>query len=307
MSEQKRLLKRLVADLKVDVPNLEATVGRVSIEAIEAAGSVQSSFAEFNSLILSDARDSFHRHSAFCMYHIDATFFSRRGLREALCSYYGPAGSLLRGTCEAILKGAFWECLAHKRHRDHAEILNMQKRKIEGTPRNVLDWLEGRFQARPDLEAPLENESSGMLDIVTPLFETKAYFPAVPSLKMMVEQLNGWKMFEPMADPVSEIYDDLYAPLCEDTHLIPAKTMMGRLILAGKDASELFEPSQEEFDRFVSFLHRLAEMGALALLNVLEDDSRADDVLRAKIAAMQPVAEGISLPRVVERIQALAK
>ena len=95
-------------------------------------------------------------------------------------------------------------------------------------------------------------------------------------------------------------------PLCEDTHLVPAKTMMGRLILAGKDASVLFEPSQEEFDRFVSFLHRLAEIGALALLNVLEDDSRSDEALRTKIASMQAVAEGIRLPRVVRRIQALA-
>jgi hypothetical protein len=56
----------------------------------------------------------------------------------------------------------------------------------------------------------------------------------------------------------------------------------------------------------VSFLHRLAEIGALALLNVLEDDSRSDEALRTKIASMQAVAEGIRLPRVVRRIQALA-
>jgi hypothetical protein len=308
MNDKKGLLERLVADLNRDALNLEDTVERVSVEAIEIAGMVQSSFAEFNSLILSPSRNSFLRHSAFCMYHIDATFFARRALREALCSYYGAAGSLLRGACEALLKGAFSECLAHKRYRDHAEILGepKRKRKIEGTPRNVLDWLEGRFQARPDLEAPLERESGGILDIIAPLFENKALLPAVPSPKMMVEQLNGWKMFEPMADPVWEIYENLYVPLCEDTHLVPAKTMMGRLILAGKDASVLFEPSQEEFDRFVSFLHRLAEIGALALLNVLEDDSRSDEALRTKIASMQAVAEGIRLPRVVRRIQALA-
>jgi hypothetical protein len=51
MNEKKGLLQRLVADLKQDVPNLEASVEHVSIEAIEAAGIVQSSFAEFNSLM----------------------------------------------------------------------------------------------------------------------------------------------------------------------------------------------------------------------------------------------------------------
>ena len=112
-----------------------------------------------------------------------------------------------------------------RRYRDRAEILGepKRKRKIEGTPRNVLDWLERVFQARPHLEAPLEKESGGIFDIISPLFENKVLLPAVPSLKMMVEQLSGWKMFEPMADPVSEIYEDLYVPLCEDTHLFPPR------------------------------------------------------------------------------------
>jgi hypothetical protein len=48
MNEKKGLLKGLVADLKQDVPNLEATVERVSIEAIEMPGIVQSSFADFD-------------------------------------------------------------------------------------------------------------------------------------------------------------------------------------------------------------------------------------------------------------------
>ena len=68
----------------------------------------------------------------------------------------------------------------------------------------------------PQLEAPLEKESGGIFDIVTPLFESKVLLPAVPSLKMMEEQLSVWEMFEPMADPLAEIYDDLYGSLCQD-------------------------------------------------------------------------------------------
>ena len=158
-----------------------------------------------------------------------------------------------------LLRGAFWQCLAHKRYRDRAAIVGepKRKRKIEGTRRNVLDWLKERFEVLPHLEAPLEKESGGILDIVTPLFESKVLLPAVPSLKMMVEQLSVWKMFEPIADPLAEIYDDLYGSLCEDTHLFPGKTMMGRLMVAGKNPSTVFEPSQEEFDRFWVYCIRL--------------------------------------------------
>jgi hypothetical protein len=91
-----------------------------------------------------------------------------------------------------------------------------------------------------------------------------------------------------MTDPVSEIYDRLYWSLCDDTHLIPGRTMMGRLMVAGKDPSALFEPSQEEFNRFLGFLPRVAEIGALAVLNVLEDDVRTDEALRATIVSMEP-------------------
>jgi len=162
------------------------------------------------------------------------------------------------------------------------------------------------FHAGPQLEALLEKESGGIFDRISALFESEVLLAAVPSLKTMLEQLSAWKMFEPVTDPVSEIYDDLYGSLCKDTHLIPGKTMMGRLMVAGRDPSTVFEPSQEEFGGFLGLLHRVAEVGALAVLNVLEDDARSDDALRAHIAAMQSVAERISLPRVVRRIQTLA-
>jgi hypothetical protein len=307
MDAKKTLIKRLVADLNRDVPNLEATVRLVTIEALEMAGVVQSSFSAFNSL-LSSSPELFHRHSALGIYHTDATFFSRRALREALCSYYGAAGSLLRNACEAILRGAFWECLAHQRYRDRAEVVGEQKRKrkIEGTLRNVLDWMNDVFQVSPRLERPLEKESGGIFDRISPLFENKVLHRVVPSLRTMVEQLGAWKMFEPMTEPLSEIYEDLYWSLCNDTHVIPDMTMMGRLIAAGKDPSRVFEPSPEEFGRFLEFLSRVAEIGALAVLNVLGDDARNDETLRAKIESMIPVAEEIRMPRVVRRIQVLA-
>lgn len=307
MNERKGLFERLVAELNRDVPNLEATVERVSIEAIEMAGMVQSSFAEFNSLV-SSSPEYFQRHSALLIYHIDATFFSLRALREALCSYYGAAGSLLRNACEAILRGSFWECLAHRRYRDRADVLAepKRKRKIDRSRRNVLDWMNDVLQNGPQLEAQLEKQSGEIFDRISPLFGNKVLYPAVPSLRTMVEQLSAWQMFQPMSDPLSEIYDDLYWSLCKDTHVIPDMTMMGRLMAVGKDPSTVFEPSQKEFDRFLGLLHQVAEVAALAVLNVVEDYARTDLTLRAEIASRQKLAEAINLPRVVWRIQTLA-
>jgi hypothetical protein len=245
MNEKKRLLERLVADLNRDALNLEGTLERVSIEAIEMAGIVQSSFAEFNSL-LSSSPELFQMHSAFYIYHTDATFFSLRALREAMCSYYGAARSLLRNACESILRGAFWECLAHRRYRDRADVLAepKRKRKIEGTRRNVLNWMNDVFQNAPHLEASLEKLSGEIFDRISPLFENKVLHPVVPPLKTMVEQLSTWRIFDSITDPVSEIYDDLYWSLCKDTHVTPETTMMGRLMVAGKDPSTIFEPVQ---------------------------------------------------------------
>ncbi len=56
----------------------------------------------------------------------------------------------------------------------------------------------------------------------------------------------------------------------------------------------------------MGLLHRVDEIGALAMLNVVEDYARSDETLRARIASMEPVAEQISVPRVVRRIQTLA-
>lgn len=47
----------------------------------------------------------------------------------------------------------------------------------------------------------------------------------------------------------------------------------GRLMLAGKDPSPVFEPSQEDFGQFLESLHGVAQ--DLAGLNVLEDDARS--------------------------------
>jgi len=169
-------------------------------------------------------------------------------------------------------------CSHTSRYRDCADIVAEQKRKrrIEGTLRNILNWMNDVFRRRHTWKENSKESRADYSTVSRRFFEKQGASEVVPSLKTMVEQLSAWKMFGPMTDSVSEIYDRLYSSLCLDTHLIPDKTMMGRLMVAGKDPSTVFEPSQEEFGRFLDLLCRVAEIGALAVLNVLEDDARTD-------------------------------
>jgi hypothetical protein len=76
-------------------------------------------------------------------------------------------GSLLRNSREAILRGAFWECLAHEGYRDRAEVVHDKKWDLEGTRRNILNCFDYIFQANPHLAATLEQESASIFDIIS--------------------------------------------------------------------------------------------------------------------------------------------
>jgi len=56
-------------------------------------------------------------------------------------------------------------------------------------------------------------------------------------------------------------------------------------------------PSQEEFDRFVALLARAAEIGALTVLNLLEEETRENRALRAKLTSLERIAKEIGLPQ----------
>jgi hypothetical protein len=66
---------------------------------------------------------NWHSKSAFLTYHWEAFHLAHRAFLEALSGYYNTAYILLRGTLELLLKGAFWECLAHKKFRDKADVI----------------------------------------------------------------------------------------------------------------------------------------------------------------------------------------
>ena len=72
---------------------------------------------------------------------------AHRAFWEALAGYYNVANIILRSVLELVIYGAFWECLAHKRFRENAEVIRKKaKVKIENHQKTILDWLDEIIQ-----------------------------------------------------------------------------------------------------------------------------------------------------------------
>ena len=107
-----------------------------------------------------------------------------------------------------------------RRYRRRAEAKAENRRDLTECSRLV----EERFAGAAAFEAPTRKTvGRDIRSLSRQLFESKVLLPAVPSLKTMVEQLSVWNMFEPIAHPLAEIYEDLYGSLCEDLICFPAR------------------------------------------------------------------------------------
>jgi hypothetical protein len=72
---------------------------------------------------------TWHSKSAFLTYQWEAFYQAHRSFLEALSGYYNAAYALLRSTLELIVKGAFWECLAHEHFREKNYPATVRKRQ----------------------------------------------------------------------------------------------------------------------------------------------------------------------------------
>ena len=80
------------------------------------------------------ASSSWHRKSAFLTYHWDTFELAHSSYNEGILGNYSAAFILLRAALELLIRGAFFECLAHKEFRDQAAILEKEKRKPQTLP-----------------------------------------------------------------------------------------------------------------------------------------------------------------------------
>jgi len=256
---------------ELNIPNIAISLQRCDFEKIRKAHDSIHEFMLIPTGLITSNKD-FQAKSAFLIYHSEAFDQAHRSLLEALTGYYNAAYTLLRNTLELILKGAFWECMAHKKYRDRAEIIKKTGTKIGNSKKTLIDWLNEIIRQKPSIEEDLEKTSVGIYDKISPLFEDETLRKIVPSVRSIVEQLADWKIFDPIQEiinPMEYVYD-FYRELSADVHVVPDKTDIGRRLLAGK---ELFgaEVIPDELNKYAEDLHRVMDIGIVVELNILED------------------------------------
>ena len=263
---------------ELEIPNFAISIQKSDFEKLKKA---HDSIHEFiylpTRLINSDAE--FRAKSAFLFYHSEVFDQAHRSLLVALSGYYNAAYTLLRNTLELLIKGAFWECMAHKKYRVKNEIIRKTGRKIEKSKKTIVDWLNDIINQKPLIENELEKISAGIFDKTSPLFEDKNLSKIIPNVKSMVEQLAEWRIFDPIENPLKYVYDDIYKELSADIHVVPDRTNIGRRLLAEK---ELFETEviPDEINKYTETLHKVMDIGIVAELNILEDLTNMNEKVR---------------------------
>ena len=287
---------------ELNIPNIAISLQRCDFEKMRKA---HDSIHEFMLIPtgLINSNEDFQAKSAFLIYHSEAFDQAHRSLLEALLGYYNAAYTLLRNALELILKGAFWECMAHKKYRDRAEIIRKTRAKIGNSKKTLIDWLSDIIRQKPPIEEELEKTSAGIYDKISPLFEDETLRKVVPNVRSIVEQLADWEIFDPIQEiinPVEYVYD-FYRELSADVHVAPDKTNIGKRLLAEK---ELFETEviPDELNRYAEDLHRVMDIRIVVELNILEDilNEKSKKWLNERLDAITELELSYASTKIVE-------
>jgi len=253
---------------EIQIPNILSSLQAVDYELLQKAHDSIHEFIYIAPLCLPRGC-SWHSKSAFLTYHYVAYDQAHRAFLEALAGYYNVANIILRSVLELITRGAFWECLAHKKFRENAKVIEKVKVKVGNSEKTILDWLNDIIQLKPEIESELEETSGGIFDKIAPLFEKPEFERLIIALKprIVIEQLSAWGILDPyQQDDIYEIYKEL----SREVHVIPDKTDIGRRLLHEKEIFEV-EIIPEELERFLRLLHRIMDIAIVIELNMLSD------------------------------------
>lgn len=281
MSEQRKIKKAIDHILgEVGLERIEESIKKGPFEDLQKAHDSVHEFVYLASLCFpSGGKISWHSKSAFLTFHLEAFDLAHRSFLEALAGYYNAAYSLLRNTLELLLKGVFWECLAHKKFRDKSEVIKKCTVKIGNDKKTLLNWFEDIFKLDPSIEKTFEKTSASIFDKISPIPEDPQLKRLFPPLKKVIEQLSEWSILAPVPpDTVYSVYSDLSA----DVHVIPDKTDIGRRILKEKDFFEI-TIIPEELSKLSSLLHKVMDIGIVIELNILSDWIQQNGFIKDKI------------------------
>ena len=284
----------------LEIPNIFSSLEERNFEILIKTHTSVYEFMDLAPYLCSKNKDWIPEKSAFLIYYQTQAFhLAHRSFLEALAGYYNAAYILLRSCHESLIRGAFWECLAHKKFRDNARVLEKKKK-------DLLGLFNVTFEAAPKIEKKLEENSKTILELMQPILEDKARKKLIPDIHTMIEQLAQWEIFDPVPDPVKTIYD-FYQEFSADVHIIPDKTDVGRRLLKGKDI--IFETSidPDELSKFSKILHRVIDIGTVIELNILSDWIEHDEKVKNRLKKRMKEIDSLGLKLSSEKLQSLVK
>lgn len=164
---------------------------------------------------------------------------------------------------ELIIKGAFWEYVAHKRYRDQL------KRHTGSGKDTIRKFIEDLIEETPEFENQLEKLSVSIYDKTYQLEDKNIY---IPNFREIIIQLGEWDLFSPSNKKEAEkILYGLYQASSKNVHVQPDFTDIGRRIASNDD--ELFKTTViiKELDNYLNLLFKLIDFATLVELNVLDD------------------------------------
>jgi hypothetical protein len=287
---------------EVGLPNMRTSI-QANYEMVQKA---HDSIHEFVYLAPSCIPDlpgaSWHSKSAFLTYQWEAFHQAHRSFLDALAGYYNAAYVLLRSTLELLVKGAFWECLAHEGSREKATQLQLDQDK--GKRKSVKDWVEALIEQEPTVRKDLEETSAAIFDKTSILFRDRKFqkqFVHIPSFRVIIKQLIEWQVAD-ISNAFNVVYENLYRDLSKEVHVVPDATDVGRRLLAERDFMEI-EVIPDELTKYVKTLHELIDIGIVIELNILRDWIELGDKTRLK--ERLPTLEDLGLKYSVAKLKAL--
>jgi hypothetical protein len=295
------LSKALSHTLKeIGIPNMVASI-ELDFGEIQKAHDSIHEFIYLAPLCLPKDK-SWHEKSAFLTYHYVTLDMAHRSLLDALAGYYNSANILLRSTLELLIRGAFWECLAHKDFREKIEKSETKKGK-----KTLKGWINELIKQRPDIEDELEGTSAAIFDKTAIIFEDSKFekeFIHHPNFREIIEQIADWNIFDPIQDPMELVYNKIYGELSKNVHVIPDETDIGRRILSQRDLFET-DVNPDELSKFVKVLHEVVDIGIVIELNVLSDWINQDREVKTKLRERLAVIEDLGLKFSSEKLKRL--
>ncbi|MBA7519477.1 hypothetical protein ES705_11556 [subsurface metagenome] len=257
---------------ELEIPNFSISLQNSDFEKLEKAHNSIHEFVYIPPHIV-NSEDEFDRNSAFFFYQNETFIQLHRSFLEAISGCYNAAYTLLRNSFEMLIKGAFWNCIAHKKYRDKAEIIKKITKNIDGTKESFISLFNETIRQKPKMGVEFEKKSVVIIEAISPILKDDKFRKFIPKEKAIIEQLEDWKMFDPIQeyrDPTEYVHNKFYSRLSRDVHVHPDTTDIWKRIFAKKEIFEN-EVIPEELNKYIEILHELMDLGIVIELNILEN------------------------------------